>query len=134
MKDGTPDLRFAFNTQGDKNDSELTSFVVALPRKRGLRFNRAEVAKGTACHGPGKWKSSPINRTEMRCTPLVPYVWAKGLGPEVVTNIRISAIHESSVLEQKVKEHKLTKLHFDITAKDSKHGTLHFGELGKIEN
>jgi hypothetical protein len=107
MKDGKPGLEFKL--QGNSNIPTLKSFDLRLPR--GLRFNRKKVMKGSACHGPGKWQSTPISRKEIRCTPRAPYHWAKA-----VTSIRISAIHEDSFLEQEVKEHRLKMLPFYITA------------------
>jgi hypothetical protein len=129
MKNGKPGLRFALHGGGDNNTAEFTSFDVRLPRGHGLRFNRKGVMKGTACHGPGKWKSASISAREMRCTPRVPLPLA-----EAVTNIGISAIHESRFLEQEVKEHKVMTLPFYITVEDSNHNLIHTRGVGAIKS
>jgi hypothetical protein len=129
MKDGKPGLRFTLHGGGENNTASFISFDVRLPRSDGLRFNRKKVMKGTACHGQGKWKSSPVNAKEMRCTPRVPLPLA-----EAATNIGISAMHEDSFLEQKVKEHKVMKLLFYVAVEDSNHNLIHTRGVGTIKN
>jgi hypothetical protein len=134
MKDGKPHL--GFKLRGAERDNPLStakliSFRVTLPG--GLGFDLAKVAKGTACDGPGNWKSSSISSKQMRCTPRFPLSVATA-----VTNLRISAIQETTRLEREVKHHEVVSLPFWVTAwitsEHSKHGLIHLRGVGAIEN
>jgi hypothetical protein len=125
---GKPGVAFKLDGGGENNTATFTSFDVTLPR--GLRFNRKQVMQGTACHGPGKWKSSAISAKQMRCTPRAPLPFA-----ERVTNIRISAIHEDNYLEREVEQHKVMKLPFYLTVAVPHHRVwCHVRGRGTIKN
>jgi hypothetical protein len=69
----------------------------------------------------------------MRCTPRFPLSVATA-----VTNLRISAIQETTRLEREVKHHEVVSLPFWVTAwitsEHSKHGLIHLRGVGAIEN